>query len=1356
MPKPKYNWKRFWCPQSGSINLADGGFLYDPKAEWGKAYNPDLVTLEEITDIPCLVLLGEPGVGKSQELENLQTLTEKKIDDSSKVLGLNLRSFANLKEDLFQNEIFSDWLAGTFHLYLFLDSLDEGLLSIPNIATSLIDELRKPKYKNHIKRLHFRITCRTFVFPEILEEGLKDLWEEAYVELEQNEYFAIYELAPLRREDVIESIKAEGVSPDDFLKEVAQKDIIPLAIKPITLRFLLNTYRRHGGQFPQNQKLHELYRDGCKLLCEEVSKGRLANNQTGYLDGNQRLIIAARIAAITIFTNRFAIWTSVDHGNIPDEDVLLQTLCLGYEKANGKEFEITKEAIKEVLDTGLFSSRGLYRMGWAHQTYAEFLAAWYLKQHNLSLSQVLSLIVHSDGQVIPQLQETTAWLAGMMPEVFQEIMRTAPDLLLQSDISTLDNENKAQFVKSLLKLHDEEKLEYFRFRHYKNLDYPGLPGQLESYICDSTKSQWSRLVAIDIARCFDTKAVQDGLADIALDPTQAYIVRQNAAQTICVIGDEKSKARLKPLALGEVCHDPEDYLKGYALEATFPQHLTIEELLDNITQPKSQSIGGTYADFIASGVAERLHIQDISVMLRWLTEKLPRRYGLGYPFQQLSDSVMLKAWQSCDEPDVLEAFANVAICRLKKHDGILGDPPIRSYTRDNCNDDRDDDIEPILKNCDAKRRQLIEEIVSLSSESEEDCSWLVQIIASEDIFWLIENASSSKSAKDSTTWAKLSSVSLNYHNLRCKEARYFDAVRQACDVSSAMRTEFKNDVTSLELDSERAKKVESIYPKYQIQPPKPESLVDPQLKQRVLRVLQEVEAGQPHLWWQVVAEMTLASNSEEYSHHEIFKADITKLPGWEEADADTKARIIEAAKNYLDAGDPETQAWIGTNNFSHPPFAGYQALYLISKAESGFISRFSRDTWLKWMPVILKSISFPYGNKTSKDEVCSEIVRRVYNSAPDKFIETLTILMRQNNYQPQNSYSDDVYRLTNELLDQCLASSILDKIPDEDLNAGLLEILLTDLFKDDIDKAKALASSFLPAQLPESKDLRDKAIVAARLLAVHPDNPSWADFWPIVEQDHEFGREVLEAIAIQAIREGQIEQKIKEDYLANLYVFLAQQYPEIDQPEPKTQELEGIKAQIGSEANDVRMWKNYIPQRLQARGTPEACDAIRKIICELPELKDELKGRLLEAEALTRRTTWQPPKLEDFLRLIIKKEPLNSELFDRIEIINQRIKRMENDPKINNEIIISNSPNSPINAPVGTSGTTNSQVNGASADPKKRPNLGNWLAGIGILVTIIVVPVSMSVSGAFNEEFRQWFDSIFSSNVEQQSTPNSK
>lgn len=1227
--KQIYNWKRFFCPRTAQIDLSDRGYLVDPQSEWGKHYNPGLVGLEAIADIPCLILLGEPGIGKSQEMENLRSYTETKINSPHTIFKLNLRSCTSLKEDLFQDEEFIAWKDGTHRLYLFLDSLDEGLLEIPILATQLVDEFKKKKYRDQISRLYLRIACRTAVFPKILEEGLAELWAK--------ENLSVYELAPLRQVDVAVVVTDCGIDAEAFLRELEIKNAVPFAIKPISLNFLVTVFQENQQQFPINQRLVDLYEQGCRHLCKEQSPSRLASGRDGKLEEDERLIIAARIAAVTVFALRSAIWTSPSSGDDSEKDVLPRELCLGNENAYGRSFSVTEKAIKEVLDSGLFSSRGSNRMGWAHQTYAEFMAAWYLKQHSLNLSQILNLIIHPDHRVIPQLQETTAWLASMIPEVFQEVMKTDPDVLLQSDISTIDDENKAQLVESLLRLHDEEKLEY-SWRRYNNLAHPGLAEQLESYIRDSSKNQWSRLVAIAIAQDCDVKAVQNSLADIALDPTQLYIVRTRAAHTICDIGDEKTKVRLKPLVLDEVGNDPRDDLKGYALQAGFPQHISVHELVENITQPKSQSIGGTYSNFLAKNVAEKVPVQDLPVMLKWL-EKLPNRYDLHYPFDELADSVMLKAWQNIDEPGVLESFANVAVLRLKQHDSILGDHPHQEYTSDSFERTRDTDlepliVEPLIRKSNEKRRRLIEAIVLLISESESDFLWLTDIICSEDILWMIERATSAESHSRADIWVKLLRQALNWHNLYWKNTKHIDAILQARSISSAMRSEFEIEI---ELGSERAAQAEASYLQCQnwSKPSKLEPTLDPSPKQRVLTALEKVEAGQLQLWWQIVVEMTLIPTSKKYIHKHIFESDVTKLPGWEEAEADTKARIIKTAKNYLIAGDPETQTWLGTKNFSHPTFAGYQALYLLVKQEPEFIPNISTNTWIKWIPVILKSLNFPHRNTKSKeDKVCREIVKTAYQSAPDEFIETLIILMMYQNYQPRTFYSEDVYRLANDLLDQCLASLIFDRVPDEDWNAGMLELLLTDLFKCDVDKAKAIAQSFLPEKVPESGEARDKAIVAARLLANYPDNSSWSVFWSAVQQDHEFGREVLEAIAFQAEHYGQIEQKIKEDYLADLYIFLSQQYPEIEQPEPEIQELRGIQAQMQDQVDGVRMWKNYIPQRLQARGTPEACAALRKIIYELPEQKEQLQQMLLEAESLARRNTWKPPKPEELLQLV--------------------------------------------------------------------------------------------------------------------------
>ena len=48
--------------------MADQGFLLDPESEYATYYTTDVVSFEAIANIPCLVLLGEPGIGKSTTL----------------------------------------------------------------------------------------------------------------------------------------------------------------------------------------------------------------------------------------------------------------------------------------------------------------------------------------------------------------------------------------------------------------------------------------------------------------------------------------------------------------------------------------------------------------------------------------------------------------------------------------------------------------------------------------------------------------------------------------------------------------------------------------------------------------------------------------------------------------------------------------------------------------------------------------------------------------------------------------------------------------------------------------------------------------------------------------------------------------------------------------------------------------------------------------------------------------------------------------------------------------------------------------------------------------------------------------
>ena len=73
------------------------------------------------------------------------------------------------------------------------------------------------------------------------------------------------------------------------------------------------------------------------------------------------------------------------------------------------------------------------RLGWAHQTYAEFLAALSQKRHQMPAEQVRSLLFHpgAGGQnLIPQLRELASWTSALNTRVFDVIADAEPEALL--------------------------------------------------------------------------------------------------------------------------------------------------------------------------------------------------------------------------------------------------------------------------------------------------------------------------------------------------------------------------------------------------------------------------------------------------------------------------------------------------------------------------------------------------------------------------------------------------------------------------------------------------------------------------------------------------------------------------------------------------------------------------------------------------------------------------------------------------------------------------------------------------------------------------------------------------------------
>ena len=154
--------------------------------------------------------------------------------------------------------------------------------------------------------------------------------------------------------------------------------------------------------------------------------------------------------------------------------------------------------MREVLDTGLFSSRGDARMGWAHQTYGEFLAALYLFQKGVPAQTTLKALTHPSGGLIPPLAVVAgAWAASLNPELRASLIATDPWTLLRGDLSNWDAGDLAALTNSMLRMSSRgaSASSFFGIAEaYEKLKHPELANQLRrsSRIGLSTRlrSEW--------------------------------------------------------------------------------------------------------------------------------------------------------------------------------------------------------------------------------------------------------------------------------------------------------------------------------------------------------------------------------------------------------------------------------------------------------------------------------------------------------------------------------------------------------------------------------------------------------------------------------------------------------------------------------------------------------------------------------------------------------------------------------------------------------------------------------------------------------------------------------------------------
>jgi hypothetical protein len=790
---PNYTWERFWIARTGTIDLSDGGFLTDPTNPQLHSNASTPLPLTGLADYPALVLLGEPGIGKSTALKTEAVRIASNATTTDTILiHVDLRAYSSellLHKRVFENAEFIAWAQGTSHLVLHIDSLDEALLRIDSIANLLAEEL--PRYPT--SRMSARIACRTAVWPAgTLETALRDIWGEAAV--------GVFELAPLRRRDVVSAAEMQGIVPDVFIRELYAASAVPFAIKPLTLNLLFGLFK-NDGSLPRS--VAEIYSRGCRKLCEEPNQSRRDARRFGDFNAAQRLRIASWIAATTMFANRYAVWTGPEADGVPEEDVPLSALTGGREEGEFPQFDVTDESVREVLDTGLFTSRGGARMGWAHQSYAEFLSALYLADKQVLPRNILKILQHPAGGLVPQLAVVTAWIASISKDVREALLQSEPMVLLRGDLTSWSEQDLAALTASLLTALEHNRVHDFIIgisEFYARLKHPTLALQLRPYIQDVTKNASSRRTAITIAERCKIKELQPELLTLALDPLADPYLRGRAVDALGTCGDNTVPPQMLPLARGELRPDPQDEIRGYALEILWPGHLSAHDLFSLLTRPNEGYVGA-YVMFLTRTLPMSLKVTDLPVALAWATSFVTRVGHNGdFHRRSLADSIFVRAWKQLDEFGVIERLVGYVFACLSQGNELFRGTGYREIEafREN------------LKSDSARRRRFLAAAAQRSLTSIDVYHLMrASLLRTDDLQWLLRvclGGPSFVSTLNAETVCNMIQATCHLY-----ETNQFDSVSEAALKWSALWQRFKGIFEGVPMESEDARQARRTY-----------------------------------------------------------------------------------------------------------------------------------------------------------------------------------------------------------------------------------------------------------------------------------------------------------------------------------------------------------------------------------------------------------------------------------------------------------------------------------------------------------------------------------------------------------------
>ncbi|MDZ5698695.1 hypothetical protein [Chelativorans sp. M5D2P16] len=347
-----------------------------PSADEGRESETQRVS--DLRGEPYVVLLGEPGIGKS-------TVFRIEAEQEGGTL-LRVRQLVNGSRPP----------PGTT---LFIDALDE--YRSDGSAADKADKLAQAIAESKVAR--WRLSCRS--------EDWRNASDIAAIQSTTAGHdIVVAHLLPLEETEASPLLAAWGEpDPGAFLEQASRMGVAAFAQNPLGLR-MLNKAVQRNGTWPSTR--FAVMAEGTRQLAHEHNS--LHTHDRGWPGAHAIIEAAARSCLMLLTTGAQAIWRS---NAVPPE--------LGEHRAlpTLEDLGLSARVFGDMLDTPLFRGEG-DAFEPMHRVVAEFLAAKALadavigskNRATLPLSRAVAMITSSDGRPPTELRGLYAWLAAHLAE----------------------------------------------------------------------------------------------------------------------------------------------------------------------------------------------------------------------------------------------------------------------------------------------------------------------------------------------------------------------------------------------------------------------------------------------------------------------------------------------------------------------------------------------------------------------------------------------------------------------------------------------------------------------------------------------------------------------------------------------------------------------------------------------------------------------------------------------------------------------------------------------------------------------------------------------------------------------------